>query len=326
MNRKVVFAVAVLAATALTAPSAFAQSQNRGGHGGGWGGGWNPPPPPEPEVPEVDPCTDLCNPDLTDISQSLTGFQKAVNLIVDIDDATDVVQSAVNAGNLITFDEGIDIGLGTIIQSADVKQVAINGIAGGTGSTFYNLQQAATNVVNSVTGTSALNINQNATNSQFAANGILGGSGGYDADDIDLEDLGDDVTQTAVNASNLVQLDELNNEIYQTSTNSQTALNAAVFLSEPSYGSYGRGHGGWGHQPRTPDVYDLAQSATNVTNSVTVGEIDLDTCACNFEITQAAAAAQISGNLLVTAGDISNISQSAANVANSISFSVPSAD
>lgn len=263
-------------------------------------------------------CDNLCIPDRVDLKQALGGHQWAKNLIVDVDDAQDIVQTAVNAGNLINL-EDLTEDLGTISQTASVSQFAFNLITAEEGgyfepdSVFYNIEQAATNVVNSVTADVAINVRQSVSSNQTALNTILGGSGGYDADlGEDGELLAD--TQAAVNAANLVDIRAINNEIVQISTGTQTAINTAVF--EPS---------GFGHFTEVPDVYDLTQSATNVTNNVTIGEFDISGfCACEFEVDQYADAGQIAVNTLSALGDVQNIVQSATNVANSISM--PSAD
>lgn len=305
--KKIVLVSALVSATMLSAPAAFAF----GPFGPPYGPPNTPPPPPPPTV-DLPSCDTLCDPLRDDIRQKLEGFQKAINMIVDVDDATDIVQTAVNAGNLVNLDSVV-FTLGTVDQYADVSQFAFNLIDGGKGSTFQNLEQAATNVVNSITGTTAWNIKQEVKNHQVALNTILGGSGGYDADlDGALEDA---MTQSAVNASNLVDIDKLKNDIVQTSTNSQTAINTAVFQSQPIY---------YGYYPVgyiDADVWDLGQSATNVTNNVSVGDIDLSgACACDFEVSQYADAGQLAKNYLSTFGDVNNIIQSATNVANSISL------
>jgi hypothetical protein len=304
--KKILLTSAALGVMALAAPSAFAGWQ---GGGGGHPHIPNPPPPPVPG----NPCVDLCDPDYADILQQLNGFQWAKNLIVDVDDAQDIVQDAVNAGNLINLAD-LAIELGTIDQNADVSQFAFNLVAVesypyyGSNSVLSSIEQAATNVVNSVTAGTAVNIHQNVANAQGAFNTILGGSGGYDAELVDGEL--EVATQTAVNASNLVSIDTLNNEITQISTGSQVAINTAAFSNS-----------GFGFHVETPDVYDLEQSATNVTNSVTLSTIDLDGfCACDYEVDQFADVGQIAVNSLSTMGDVQNIVQSATNVANSISM------
>ncbi|KKC33594.1 hypothetical protein [Devosia psychrophila] len=360
--KKTVFVTALLATTILGASAAYAGGG--GNHGGGGGGGYHPPTPPTPPV--VDVCAnDLCNPNLADFKQTLEGFQKAINLIVNVDDATGIVQKAVNAGNLVTVvqedDAGLitaqlDIGLGTVLQDADIDQFALNKldgdswgsdfddvtqsatnvvnsvtglkivvvdqtatneqtsankILGGKFSKFYDLEQAATNVVNSVTGTEVKRIIQNVETDQSASNFILGGKHGYDADAVDWN--ADDVTytQAAVNAANLINIDLLRlGGIDQVSGHSQSATNIALFQSFHHYGA---------------DVYDFGQSATNVTNSVTVGQILSAGCGCYgaYEIDQMADASQYAKNLLSTLGDVSNTVQSATNVANSISIPTP---
>jgi hypothetical protein len=272
--------------------------------------------------PTVDPrlCDSLCLEDRVDLKQALGGHQWAKNLIVDVNDAQDIVQNAVNAGNLINL-EDLGQALGTISQNASVGQFAFNLITAEDNgyfdpdSVFYNIEQAATNVVNSVSADVAINVRQNVTNNQAAFNTILGGSGGYDADDVDFELDTDAIdTQTAVNASNLVDIREINNEIVQISTGSQTAINTAAFDSS-----------GFGYFTEVPDVYDLAQSATNVTNNVTIAEFDVSGfCACEYEVDQYADVGQVAVNSLSALGDVQNIVQSATNVANSISM--PSAD
>lgn len=277
-------------------------------------------------------CETLCDPGRADFKQDLYGFQWSMNQIVDIDDATDIVQSAVNAGNLVTVrlddedgnvEASLNLALGTVIQTANVHQKASNLIDGRANSDFYALSQAATNVVNSITGTTAWNISQSVTNAQLASNAMYGGSGGYDADAVDWDADDVEYTQAAVNASNLVDIQTLKNDIVQVSTASQTATNVASFESEIGFSH---------HYPfftvTTPNVYDLGQSATNVTNSVTVGAIELGGlyggCACGFEVDQYAVAAQTATNYLSTMGDVTNIAQKATNVANSIS--IPSVD
>ena len=347
--KKTVFIAALLSTSAMGVASAHATFN------------WPPYHQPQPNVCD----TDLCNPNFADFKQTLDGFQKAINNIVNVDDAQDVVQNAVNAGNLITVVQETDAGdieaqlnidLGSVLQDADVfqyasnnldgegwandfqsvaqsatnvvnsvtglkinvvdqtatnNQIATNKILGGKWSEFYDLEQAATNVVNSVTGTEVKRIIQDVETDQVASNFILGGKHGYDADDVDWDAEDVTYTQAAVNASNLVNIDLLKlGGIDQTSDQSQVATNAAIF--ESSYHI-------------TPDVYDFGQSATNVTNSVTVGQIWSAGCGCygGYEIDQTATAGQFAANLLVTLGDVSNSVQSATNVANSISIPTP---
>ena len=201
--------------------------------------------------------------------------------------------------------------INVVDQTATNHQIATNAILGGKWSEFYDLEQAATNVVNSVTGTEVKRIIQDVETDQLASNFILGGKHGYDADDVDWNAEDVTYTQAAVNASNLVNIDLLKlGGIDQTSDQSQTATNTAIFQS---------------FYHITPDVFDFGQSATNVTNSVTVGQIWSAGCGCYgaYEIDQTADAGQFAANLLSTLGDVSNTVQSATNVANSISIPTP---
>lgn len=339
--KKTVFVAALLATSSLGTVTAFA-----------FGNGGNVCAP------------NLCDTNVADFRQTLDGFQDAINSIVDIDEAVGVVQKAVNAGNLITVvmedDDGnvtadLNLGLGSVVQDADLyqfasntldagsfddfsditqsatnvansvtgqtmrnvsqvagnSQEALNSATSGFGSSLYALEQAATNVANTITGTSVKVIDQKSWTDQTAENFVLAAS--YDADQVDWEPTDPDVdvtfTQAAVNASNLVEIDRLElGGIDQAAWNSQSALNEAIFV---------------GHDA---DVYDFGQSATNVANNVTVGEIWSAGCGCYglYEIDQVANVGQIAENLLETTGAVNNVIQSATNIANSIS--IPSVD
>ncbi|HEY8575554.1 MAG TPA: hypothetical protein VIL88_04355 [Devosia sp.] len=346
--KKTVFVAALLATSTLGTASAFAFTFGGGHHGGGGypGGGSNN-------------CgTGMCTQD-SDFYQKLLGFQKALNMIVDVEDATAIVQEAVNAGNLISVGdaEDIEIDLANVEQYGDLYQFALNKLEGddwssdftdvtqsatnvvnsisgdgvlsieqtakgaqdatnkilGSGnSTFIDLEQAATNVVNTVTASTSKTIEQVAHTDQTAINVIVGGEGGYDnvGSDINWDEADAVSTQAAVNAANLVNIDTLTGAITQSASyNPQIAVNAAIF------------HG------YDADVFDFGQSATNVVNSVTVGDINPSiNCNCydGWEINQEAFASQLSSNLLETMGSVTNSVQSATNVANSIS--IPSGD
>lgn len=299
--------------------------------------------------------TDRCSPNLADFKQNLDGLQKAINMIVLNGDAQDIVQNAVNAGNLINVGNAIQ--LANVEQSADLLQIAVNhvggsffsggdiagvvqsatnvansvssdglvqatkqwghgdqwasnSVLGGYNSALYGLEQAATNVVNTVTATTAKTVNQVSSTDQVAINVIVGGS--YDADAVDWDATDVDVTQTqaAVNAANLVTLDFLTGAIKQQSYGDQLAVNKAILTGYNA------------------NVYDLGQSATNVANSVTVGQITpaVFDCLCydGWEVNQYADVSQISTNLVTTMDNVTNTIQSATNIANSIS--IPSTD
>jgi hypothetical protein len=350
-NGKIIASSAVM--FALLATTAVTPALARGG-GGGNNGGHHPTTPPPPVINVCD--TGLCDPDLADFNQQLAGFQDAINKIVDVDDATKIVQEAVNAGNLINVATGASIDLanahqyadlyqfaynklesgwhkyadftdvtqeatnvvnsitGDIVvdvrQASDGSQIAKNLIDGSKGSTFVDLSQAATNVVNSLTATTSKSIEQANGTDQLASNVMKGGWGGYDTTvGASVDWTTADRTQEAVNAANLVNLDSLTLGIEQKSHwNEQTALNTAVF------------YGG-------ATLYDLGQSATNVTNSVSVGSIDPlnNGCGCygGWEVGQYASVDQLAKNLISTMGDVNNSIQSATNVANSISIKTP---
>jgi hypothetical protein len=280
--------------------------------------------PPKPVPPPVAACTDLCNPDWTDLKQVAEGVQNATNVLKNIKDGTKIVQKAVNADNLIDLPNvpsGDKFVLGNVVQKSTADQYSTNKILGGNTSKLFDISQSATNVINSVTGQTAVNINQTAYGDQIALNLIKGGSGGYDVDLLPggLEKY---PTQSAVNAANLIDVQLLKNAIYQSSDVKQVAINTAVFDSsttKPKHGYHGK--------PTTisPNVYDFGQTATNVANSVTVESIDLKSaCACGYEVDQLAHLDQKSFNLLAVTGNVSNILQSATNIGNSISRTVPS--
>jgi hypothetical protein len=265
-------------------------------------------------------CDSLCWGDRVDVRQNLAGMQWAKNLIVDVQDAQDIVQEAVNAGNLIDL-EGLGMKLGTIDQFANIQQFSFNLVSAGSDgyglsdSEFDSIEQAATNVVNSLTGGTALNVHQSVNNNQAAINAILGGSGGYDAE-LDVNGSVLAATQTAVNASNLVDISAINNEVKQHATGMQVALNGAGFASSVDVtGPYWHPTYTW----ENADVYDMVQSATNVTNNISIDSVALDGfCACEYELDQYANVGQIAVNALGTLGDVQNITQTATNVANSI--------
>lgn len=299
--------------------------------------------------------TTRCTPNLADYYQNLSGIQKAVNMIVAFDDVQDLVQNAVNAGNLVSVGDSIELAnveqmsylhqiavnhvggafwaggdmtgvvqsatnvansvsseglVSSVKQTAGDAQAATNSVLGSYDSALYGLSQAATNVVNTVTAETSKTINQVAYTDQTAINVMVGG--GYDADAVDWEDPDVDVseTQAAVNAANLATIDTLNGAIKQQAYGDQLALNKAIFVDVGA------------------DVYDLGQAATNVANSVTVGDVNPNffNCLCydGWEVNQQANVSQVAGNLVTTLGSVTNTIQSATNIANSIS--IPSVD
>lgn len=340
--KKIVFTAALLGTTAMMAPSAMAYGF---GNGNGHGNGYN------------NLCTtDRCSPDMADLLQNLSGLQKAINMIVDVNDATDIVQEAVNAGNLVNV-EDIEVELANVEQNADLWQFAMNVVDGDSFWTtdLTNISQSATNVANSISSEGLVTAaKQSAEGSQFATNSALGtaSSALYG-----LEQAATNVvnTVTAATSKTVKQASYTDqvavNVMYggwggydadavdwdaEDAIDTQVAVNAANLvdldaltgaIKQESYGSqdalnkaiFTGYHGG--------NVYDLGQSATNVANSVTVGSITpaVFDCLCydGWEVNQSAYADQVASNLVVTMGSVTNTVQSATNIANSISVKLP---
>lgn len=202
--------------------------------------GWGKPPKP-PHTPPV-PAPEV------NMLQVFNGIQAALNKIEGGEDVNDVTQTALNAANLINLpDEELDV----VAQSAVGAQLAANYV--NFTEDLSDVTQSATNVLNSLTvlGMPGGSITQTTTAGQAALNAVEGigsygwkhGKGGYGSDDID------GVTQTALNAANLVSLggvgDDLN--IVQTFTTGQLAANYVGALD---------------------NVKNVTQSATNVANSI----------------------------------------------------------
>lgn len=198
--------------------------------------GWGPPPPPPPvPAPEIN------------MNQVFQGIQAALNKIEGGEDVSDINQTALNAANLINLpDEELDV----VTQAAAGAQLAANYV--NFSEDLSEVTQSATNVLNSLTVRSVTgSITQTTTAGQAALNAVEGvgsygwkhGKGGYGSDDIY------DVTQTALNAANLISLgsvsDDLN--IVQTFTTGQLAANYVGALD---------------------NVSKITQSATNVANSI----------------------------------------------------------
>lgn len=271
-------------------------------------------------VPEVPVDCEVCDDDALSIKQWAFGWQEAYNNMYDIGSATDVTQSALNAINLINLDGLVDlngdpVAIGVIDQDVFAGQVADNDLVGDPTSSLYNVVQTATNLMNSISGTTMTWAEQDAKGYQSAANYLVFGKHGYDADD-DFEDA----TQAAANLANLISVDELSGGINQYANVSQTAINTAV------YDTYG-----WGWYTFDSSVYDFEQSATNVVNSISIPAIDPLTCDClenlglDAQIIQGAKVDQLAVNNLYSDGyyfsgliDVTNITQSATNLANSI--------
>jgi hypothetical protein len=306
--------------------------------------------------------TSLCT-DNSDFYQHLLGMQKAINNIVNFDDANDLVQEAVNAGNLVNVGDVDDaMSLANVSQFADLYQFASNNIDGGNLGILFttdidNATQSATNVVNSISGDLVTAVVQKSFGQQDALNNI---TGDYQSTFTNLEQAATNVvntltagtsrtieqtSQTAQSASNTISggWGGYDTDVGASvdwaatgddaATRTQAAVNAAnlVNIEHLTMAITQDAH----YNPQTAtnsasfygNIYDLGQSATNVLNNVTVETIDPSffcNCYGGWEVNQDAYAAQVSTNLISTMGDVNNAIQSATNVANSIS--VPSND
>lgn len=293
-----------------------------------------------------------------DIMQFAIGIQEALNDIKDVTKATDVAQDAVNAVNLVSLASAGN--LDTILQKSAVEQDAENSIESGYKFSFYkwkwvpdyvtidDVTQSATNVANSVSlgeedgdGTAAVLdwIKQGAFVDQYATN------------DIKVADTVLDVSQTAVNAANLITLEmEAPNldEVSQIAVGDQDALNTIVFkkwidgnamegnkvvpstqdatnvinsVSVPSVNLTLAQFSAVDQKARNvadsvgygSKIWDFEQTAVNATNLVSIDDI-----AVGLGVTQVAFVSQNASNLIDANGTVQAVVQSATNVANSI--------
>jgi len=213
-----------------------------------------------------------------------------------------------------------------VLQNLTAAQKATNTIENF--KTVENVVQSAVNIGNSVSISDELDeiptmgdITQNAQGWQWASNYIEFGGGGYDGPELELDEDGNlvgDPTQSALNAVNLINVPTLGTAL-QNNTTAQTALNTARFEGN-TYFPYWYG-----------DVDDLAQSATNVANSISAaGFFTFEDCGC-LEIEQNSNSMQMASNLISGAssfnfGSLDSAIQNATNIANSISGSIPDVD
>ena len=212
-----------------------------------------------------------------------------------------VVQDATNAGNLFN---GRDINE-EISQTFDASssQVASNiATGGGDGASVEGLAQTATNVVNSITAddteSAVRPATQAARGSQRATNVLDFGDGGLT-----------DSAQTAINGTNLITLDELRGTSLQTASLTQTANSTARFVG-PGTGKDRKDLAG--------QISDFSQSGTNAANVLTANS--LSSISGQLEVSQISTAAQSVNNTINGFGGTNTISQTAANVANSVSM------
>jgi hypothetical protein len=251
-----------------------------------------------------------------DINQVALGVQEALNNITDVKSATDVGQTAVSAANLVSKVDASN--LDTVTQFSWLEQDAENSLdSGGTGFWWWytpdyaiikDVTQSATNVTNSISlgetvddvtsgNASVLDrMTQTAFVDQWAIN------------EIDAADTVEDVSQTAVNAANLisseVETPDLE-EVSQFAVGDQDAVNSIVFKTSIDGNA-------------TDDLGDLVpstQDATNVINSVSVKSV-------NTTLAQFSDVDQKASNVADSVGNNSNVwdfEQTAVNATNLVS-------
>jgi len=237
-----------------------------------------------------------------EIDQFAVGIQKALNKINDATKVTGATQEAVNAANLVSK---VNAGeLSEISQKSAVKQIAVNSIEAPK---FNKVEvkgavQEATNVANSIslgkeggTGNASdlQTIKQISFGDQFAKNKI---------EDVKVADT---VEQAAVNAANLVTLSVdagAVDYISQKSLSEQTAINKI--------------DSGWTWKGAV--INEVSQSATNVANSISLGEITPSSGSMLDEVKQGAFVDQYASNEIAIAKTVEDVVQEAVNATNLI--------
>lgn len=197
-----------------------------------------------------------------------------------------------------------------ILQVVHGIQEAINEIDfSGTGEGIVQEATNAANLIDYDGGSDIGSIVQDSSVDQLAKNTLDLGKG-------DLTSVGKiDNSQTATNLANIVSLDALDDSLFQASSGTQDAINLASYSSGPMM-SFKHGGGG---MPSSPDVSDFTQEAVNAANIATID--DLPEFEFGFEMVQFACADQFAFNSLSGVGDLSKITQTATNIANSIGSS-----
>lgn len=245
-----------------------------------------------------------------DIGQFAMGVQKALNKIDDAKKVTSTGQEAVNAANLVSKVNAGD--LTAVYQTSKVGQTAENKIESYKyySLTVEDVTQDATNVANSISIGEVTNgvalgeaeqlekIKQRSYGDQFSMNKI------------EELDFGKNIGQTAVNAANLVTLEVdggVIDDISQKSKGDQTALNKI--------------YTGWYDHA---DLHMVKQSATNVANSISLGEIDVEDVASNInkmldDVEQEVRVDQYAENKIEVGNIVEDVAQEAVNAANLIS-------
>lgn len=258
--------------------------------------------------------------------------QQAINTIVEGFDygffgfnnqaLENITQEATNVANIVTASGDNEAGNGTgtlkgenwgwIVQVGSGDQLAVNTVDFiSNDAKIKKLTQEALNVLNSVSADLALT-----TISQIAGYGASQNAFNYvefgDGDDYEYYSTPalQDVTQEATNAANLVSVNLLEADVYQTATLDQYSANTALFIGDESAWGYNNG-----------SVKDLTQDATNIANIISV-----DSFGGNFvDLNQSMVGDQFATNTLIADGwgnngvnSISDVTQTATNVANSI--------
>ncbi|MGL3607332.1 hypothetical protein ACSV9I_12520 [Rhizobium sp. G187] len=297
-----------------------------------------------------------------DIEQLVGGVQEALNEIDDVTSAVGVTQEAVNAANLVSLvDAG---GLDEIAQGSWLEQDAENSIDSGGSYMWWSwhpdyavikdVTQSATNVANSVSlGTDVVDTPEGALYLDKIKQGAFVDQ--YATNDIETAYTVEDVSQSAVNAANLISSDVATEDLYkvkQFAVGDQDAYNTIVFKKSID-GNATEVVG------EATVVIPSTQDATNVVNSVSVQSVsktlaqfsaveqdaknvadsvgsnsnvwDFNQTAVNatnlvsigaindtLDISQVAFASQEASNLLDANGTVEQVVQSATNVANSI--------
>lgn len=116
-----------------------------------------------------------------------------------------------------------------------------------------------------------------------------------------------EVTQSATNVLNSLTVDSVTSSITQTTTAGQSALNAVEGV-----GSYSWKHGKYGGYG-SDDIDDVTQTALNAANLVSLGSVSED-----LNIVQTFTTGQLAANYVGALDNVSKVTQSATNVANSI--------
>jgi hypothetical protein len=282
----------------------------------------------------------------TDISQFLTAAQTALdNIQIGHDASGAVSQTAINAGNLLDLSDEYSK-LGDVNQTDFAWQLASNYASSFRGS-FDDLTQAATNVANSISAVDKLdnvnqlalapqlatnfadaasytgNVKQTATNVANSIDDVTDASGikqvaggpqiasnkiGYDASHFFLsDDVALNARQSATNVSNIATVDTLADFSTQVSGSLQVASNATAYFGSP-------------HFLQVPDsVGKLTQDATNATNILSLGADLPGSHSFLPELSQTATGAQLAQNLVIAPSLTDKVTQTATNVANSIS-------